>query len=336
MFYMSSDDPDDTEKSLATICALGSQDKSISIWVTKFSRPICVAADIFDNNVYDIAWTPDGKSLFACSQDGTVACLQLDAELEHVAPDDAIYKELVKYGYGRKKTQLPETPIQLDLEDEQAKATVEKASSSKRLADLMEGNTTLTTPQEQPPTDDVVMIEPEPIIIEKPNNMTSSSSTTATIMEQKVSVAKNGKKRIQPVMLSSSSTSVTTNAVPKPSQTTAKLVSTSNHVQQMEYDDPSLPSQGVGSAIQGNKRKVEETDTDENQVAGTKSSRVKPEWIDSAVAPPVLQKSLVKMGIPKVRSILSTKVRKEDPSTVMECHNAPSSQSRCRSVCVFK
>ncbi len=44
------------QRSISSICALGSQDRSVSIWVTKFSKPICVAADIFDNNVYDIAW----------------------------------------------------------------------------------------------------------------------------------------------------------------------------------------------------------------------------------------------------------------------------------------
>jgi protein HIRA/HIR1 len=81
---------EDGEKSLATICALGSQDRSISIWVTKFSRPVCVANDVFDNNVYDISWMPDGTSLFACSQDGTVACILLDTELEEVAPDEVI------------------------------------------------------------------------------------------------------------------------------------------------------------------------------------------------------------------------------------------------------
>lgn len=39
---------------------------------------------------HDINRTPDGKSLFACSQDGTVACLQLDDELVDAAPEDAI------------------------------------------------------------------------------------------------------------------------------------------------------------------------------------------------------------------------------------------------------
>lgn len=55
-----SDDSDDTSKdptkSPSTICALGGQDRSVSIWVTRFSEPLCVAADIFDNSIYDISW----------------------------------------------------------------------------------------------------------------------------------------------------------------------------------------------------------------------------------------------------------------------------------------
>jgi protein HIRA/HIR1 len=44
------------EMTTATICAIGSQDRNISIWVTKYSRPICVAYDVFENSIYDLAW----------------------------------------------------------------------------------------------------------------------------------------------------------------------------------------------------------------------------------------------------------------------------------------
>lgn len=33
---------------------------------------------------------PDGKSLFACSQDGTVACLQLQEELDDAVPEEIV------------------------------------------------------------------------------------------------------------------------------------------------------------------------------------------------------------------------------------------------------
>jgi protein HIRA/HIR1 len=88
----------------------------------------------------------------------------------------------------------------------------------------------------------------------------------------------------------------------------------------VEYDEPIIPSSGIGSAITGNKRKL----ADENEITGNKSTRAKPEWIDSAIVPPIVQKSQVKMGLPKVKSILASKLRSDDPTIVMECHNSHS------------
>lgn len=34
--------------------------------------------------------SPDGKCLFACSQDGTVACLQFEEELSDVVPESIV------------------------------------------------------------------------------------------------------------------------------------------------------------------------------------------------------------------------------------------------------
>ncbi|KAI9483199.1 MAG: WD40-repeat-containing domain protein, partial [Benjaminiella poitrasii] len=204
MFYMK--DNEDTDKSLSTVCALGSQDRSVSIWVTRFSRPVCVAADIFDHNVYDMAWTPNGKNLFACSHDGTVACLLLAEELHDIAPDEVIYKELTKYGYGRKNAQLPETPIQLELEEKDTgKATVEKPSStSNRITDLMSGNISIETNK---PTTDTIMTDATK---ELNKDISSSANDGGMLAQQKVSIAKNGKKRIQPFSMNSSSATAAT------------------------------------------------------------------------------------------------------------------------------
>ncbi|KAI7904073.1 WD40-repeat-containing domain protein [Cokeromyces recurvatus] len=337
MFYMKDDD-DTTSKSLSTVCALGSQDRSVSIWVTRFSRPVCVAADIFDHNVYDMAWTPDGKNLFACSHDGTVACLLLAEELQDIAPDEVIYKELTKYGYGRKDSQLPETPIQLELEDND-KTRADKANTSNRITDLMSGNISIETNKS---TRDTIMTEiTEDSSVPKKDKvsdgdsvMTSSSSTTTSFLlaQQKVTIAKNGKKRIQPMSMSPSSSTTSKTASPVLSQeanfsTHQKRTKTNSQVPFLEYDDPIIipTTSGIGTTIIGNKRKAS---SDENMVIGNHSkTRVRPEWIDSAVAPPVLQKSQVKIGLPKVKSILASKPHPNDPTIVMECHNTTTTPS---------
>ncbi|KAI9282301.1 WD40-repeat-containing domain protein [Sporodiniella umbellata] len=96
LFYINEDNPLNgiTIKSISSICALGSQDRSVSIWMTKSSKPICVTTDLFSDNIYDIAWAPDGRSLFACSRDGTVVCLQLPEELEDDVPDETVVSNI--------------------------------------------------------------------------------------------------------------------------------------------------------------------------------------------------------------------------------------------------
>jgi protein HIRA/HIR1 len=264
---------------------------------------------------------------------------------------------LAKYGYGRKNTQLPETPTQLALEEENA--IINKASASKRLTGLMSGNTSITETASSPVTTaiqnttstDIIMTEAAegPILNSSSSAATSSRSV---VLEQKVSIAKNGKRRIQPVMLSpSASTETSTKALPSSNtttktttaaaaapMTTTTTTSSSNLLQQrprisnMEYDDPIIPSSGIGSLVTGNKRKASDAiGTEEDEITrGNKPvtmERLKPEWIESAIPPPILQKSQVKLGLPKIKSILTAKTRPDDPTIVMECHNAPNSHN---------
>ena len=58
--------------------ALGGQDCTLSIWLTTLPRPLLVVRQIFEQDVLDLSWTPDGRTLLACSMDGTVACVHLD------------------------------------------------------------------------------------------------------------------------------------------------------------------------------------------------------------------------------------------------------------------
>ena len=64
-------------------CAIGSEDKSITIWASNDTTPFLVLRDCFRESVIDMAWTSDGLTLVATSMDGTVLAFTLDAaELE--------------------------------------------------------------------------------------------------------------------------------------------------------------------------------------------------------------------------------------------------------------
>ncbi|KAL1116447.1 hypothetical protein AAG570_004921 [Ranatra chinensis] len=64
----------------ACTCAIGSRDRSVSVWVTSLTRPIVVMEDLFTSPVNDLSWGPRGLSFMACSHDGTTAYLEFSEQ----------------------------------------------------------------------------------------------------------------------------------------------------------------------------------------------------------------------------------------------------------------
>ncbi|KAM9446247.1 protein HIRA [Clarias gariepinus] len=61
-------------------CAVGSKDRSLSVWLTSLKRPLVVIHDLFDKSIMDITWTLSGLGLLVCSMDGTVAFLDFSQD----------------------------------------------------------------------------------------------------------------------------------------------------------------------------------------------------------------------------------------------------------------
>ncbi|XP_063222782.1 protein HIRA [Bacillus rossius redtenbacheri] len=61
-------------------CAIGSRDRSVSVWLTALKRPRVVIRDLFTNSVLDLSWSTSGLQLMACSWDGTVAYVEFTTE----------------------------------------------------------------------------------------------------------------------------------------------------------------------------------------------------------------------------------------------------------------
>lgn len=68
-----------TPPAAATCVALGSQDTKLTVWLSHDKRPLLVGSKLFAQSVVDLAWTPDGTRLLACSSDGTVGLLAFEA-----------------------------------------------------------------------------------------------------------------------------------------------------------------------------------------------------------------------------------------------------------------
>ncbi len=85
---------------ICSVVALGADDLSISIWQTKSPRPLIVARDAFDSPVYDLSWSTDGLTLYACSADGSLGVFDFDAaELDGIVSMDEKEKYLKRFGF---------------------------------------------------------------------------------------------------------------------------------------------------------------------------------------------------------------------------------------------
>jgi hypothetical protein len=45
--------------------ALGSRDRSLSVWSTHLKRPFFVIDDVFEQSILDLSWSKDGRVLVA-------------------------------------------------------------------------------------------------------------------------------------------------------------------------------------------------------------------------------------------------------------------------------
>ncbi|BAT92065.1 Protein HIRA Histone regulator [Vigna angularis] len=111
------------------VIAIGSQDRTITVWTTASPRPLFVAKHFFTQSVVDLSWSPDGYSLFACSLDGSVATFHFEVKELGQRLGDAELDELKRSRYGDvkgRKANLAESPAQLLLEAASAKLTTSK------------------------------------------------------------------------------------------------------------------------------------------------------------------------------------------------------------------
>ncbi|RKP34816.1 WD40-repeat-containing domain protein, partial [Dimargaris cristalligena] len=243
------EDAENTPTGPTALIAVGSQDRSITVWTTRNPRPMSVADGIFEHNVTDLDWSPDGMTLFASSHDGTVAILSFtEAELGQPMSLDENLEMLSKHGYKKKKIIPVESPTQLRLEEEYAQAS--RNASSQRIARLMGGGSSSSshpaagsTDQSTPlgvPTSTLLALAPDikppvptsadatsasSVPAQPPQPSTSTSASTASpsplppppMTPQKVTITKDGKKRIQPQFVRNlTGPSSSSQATPKP------------------------------------------------------------------------------------------------------------------------
>jgi protein HIRA/HIR1 len=325
-----------------TVVACAGQDKCLSVWNTIFARPFMISQELATKSISDLAWAPGGEILFATSLDGSILTLVFEpGELGYPASLVENEKTLSKFGAGRRVGIIEGTDAL--LLEESSKSGELKGVQGRMGALMGDGGAV------QPPiTNGTNGVLPS-------TSLTNGSSAPVPAaptgpadpppdqrvekLKQRVTVTKEGKKRIAPMLVSSSS-GVGASSLPQTQLISANTTSgarSDNPHNILDLSKPydGFPKGGLASMLIGNKRKFAEIEGDEDrQVERRLAASVRPGGaaivlnsenglVPPAAAPskgndlveppkvlrpaiinPSLSVSQVRLAVPKVRSII--------------------------------
>ena len=350
-----------------TVIACAGQDKALSVWITSNSRPLVIAQDLGVKALSDVAWSPDGRSLFVTSLDGSIVCVGFeDGELGWPVDIEENEKTLAKFGGGRKGVGMVEGPSGLLLEEKSKEGEIRGAEG--RMGELM-GDGEPATPaingrtSAVPPTTSLTNgtgksetqvngtggkdANGAPAQTAEPSGKDRQAMEDAKLerMKQRVTITKDGKKRIAPLLVSNSN--VGDSALPR-----AQLRAAAASGQDVTSDAPQnildlskpvdgLPEGGIAALLLGNRSKLAAIEGDEDEVVEKRVANASrdgavpiventpeglvlskatpapggqvptPEFIRPAITNPSLSVSQVRLAVPKVRA---TVIQKFGPS----------------------
>ncbi|KAF2089093.1 Hira-domain-containing protein [Saccharata proteae CBS 121410] len=334
-----------------TVIACAGQDKTLSVWNTSYSRPFVITQELASKPLTDLAWTPSGEVLFMTSLDGSImSCVFEPGELGYVAPLHEMEKALSKYGAGRRLGMIEGTDA--FLLEEGSKAGELKGVQG-RMGALMgdasqnapgpglvtNGSTNGAAANGQPaPTNGQAA---QPAVAEPPKD------SRVDKLKQRVTVTKDGKKRIAPLLVSSSS-GLAESSLP---QTQLVSAAAAQRVRQNDaavniidlskpYND--FPKGGLAGLMIGNKRKFAEIEGDDERriekrlIDGTRNGAASilvntpdglmppsgtnkpvenevPDPLRPAIVNPSLAMSQLRLAVPLVRSVIFRTIDGSEP-----------------------
>ena len=362
---------------LVTVIACAGQDKALSVWITSNSRPLVITQDLAVKSISDLAWSPDGRNLFATSLDGSIIAVMFDeGELGHTASFEENEKALAKFGIGRRAGGIVEGPGGLLLEERSREGELRGVEG--RMGALMGDSHPETGPNGQAgsarPVELLTNGAGNPT--EQPSGSTNGHTNgkandtigdtvvsenkdthTAKLerLKQRVTITKDGKKRIAPLLVSSSGAAESSlprsQLMASSSSGQAGMSDTPKTVLDLSKPFDGLPKGGLAALLLGNKRKYIAAEGDgegraEKRLAtASKDGAVPilsntvdglalatplppvtgqittPEFIRPAVINPNLAVSQVRLAVPKLRAVITQEFGKspDDPrSTDMQ------------------
>lgn len=338
--------PFDSEKSsenplahAITVIACAGQDKTLTLWSTVDARPLLIATELCEKSFSDLGWMPDGQGLFATSLDGTIMYIRFgDGELGYSLPTTLNEQSLAKYGAGRKGAGIVEGPAELRLEERSKEGDMRDVQD--RMGAIMgdgatqEGQALITSTQPNGTNGTTPQTNGADASAAPAPAPPPPEPSKADKIKSRVTITKDGKKRVAPLLVSSSHT--TQSSLP---QTALRSAGAGNRgaaeedlrsVLDLSKPVDALPRGGLAAVLLGNKRRLAAIEGDEDNLAEKRvalagrdgsipilkntpagltlprpqksvENAVVPEFIRPAVVNPSLVTSSVRLAVPKVR-----------------------------------
>ncbi|XP_063982200.1 protein HIRA homolog isoform X1 [Diachasmimorpha longicaudata] len=134
--------------------AIGSRDRSLSVWLTSLKRPLVVIHELFTHSVLDLSWSPCGFRLAACSWDGSVAFVEFTQQELGQPLDPAEQCTLHERLYGKPLSSqggctVMEAPVLLNLKPPTSNMSPQPVANATTAQPVVNG---ITTPASSVPT----------------------------------------------------------------------------------------------------------------------------------------------------------------------------------------
>lgn len=269
-------------QNLVTVIACAGGDKSLSIWITSNPRPIVVAQELAAKSLSDLAWSPDGKCLYATALDGTILAVRFeDGDLGYATAMEENEKSLTKFGTNRKGAGITETPDGLLLEEKSKAGEIKGVEG--RMGALMGDDQADNMANGKPaplPSNTATPARASSPAPDAQKNQTNGTATPSAPepekpdpyqaklerLKQRPTYTKEGKKRIAPLLVSGAGAAES--SLPQ-----ARLMASVSN--QVKADTPQsivdlskpfdgLPKGGLATLLFGNKRKLAQPEDDDD------------------------------------------------------------------------
>lgn len=343
------------------VTATAGSDKTLVVWNTTNESPISILKDISSGPITDLCWNKAGDHLLAASVDGHITIIRFENDELGKVADAKIVKEVKELGRATIKSfdfkYETETPIrrgQTNIQDvilESKNATSLTETKSDRMNGEFDAVSNAAKPSQNASSapKPLLITTPEVILAPPLDDLTSFQTTDDDILQtamgrskkppatksakepaaQKVTT-KNGKKRIQPMLISHNG-SVNGSESHTPIAT-ANPVALSEHApQQMEFDKVSY---AVTNDVYKQSKRLRQSEASSTKKPKRALEPVK--FLETVVVNPNTAFAEVRLGVPKVRLAFQLKSHCDSELFVLDIKNGSGNESKPSRITYYK